>query len=312
MKCFVIMPFSETKHLVEKDTQIIKSNEWTFIFNDWIKKAVENYTKEEIKCERSKTIQGNFVKGIINDIYNSEIAIVDLTGQKPNVYYELGIRHSLRLGTIIITQDFNALPSDLKSYYCFSYKYSNKTHEYDEYYNEFEKNLHIQIDSLLTNRNQSDNPISDFLNLKHYNQVKEKEKEARILLKVINQIQIHLSFVITKFKAELTDKEESIKKIKLFFTFLDFGNMDNTVSQLYNSEFDNFDYENIDKLKSFYLNFRKELYYIHQYWEGTRTNMGSSNIKKLMELLENFLNTSKKKVEGLKKISDDIILESQK
>ncbi|WHF52798.1 hypothetical protein QGN23_05845 [Chryseobacterium gotjawalense] len=310
MKCFVIMPFSETSHSVDGKTQVIKSDEWTYIFTEWIKKAVESYKDEKIVCERSKTIQGNFIKGIINDIYNSEIAIVDLTGQKPNVYYELGIRHSLRLGTIIITQDFNALPSDLRSYYCFSYSYSDKSHDYDKFFAEFEKNLHKQIDSLLANINQSDNPVSDFLNLKHYNQVKEKEKQSKILLKIINQLHFHLVYVIGKFKAELTDKEECIQKPKLFFTFLDFGYMDNTISQIFNLEFDSFDSQDIENLQSYYLNFRKELYHIHQYWEGTRVNMGSSNIEKLMERLENFLKTSQQKLDDLESLKKKIITES--
>ena len=147
MNCFVIMPFSQTEHELNNKSVTITSDEWSHIFEEWIKKAVENYPSRKIKCNRSETVQGNFVKGIIQEINNSEIAIVDLTGQKPNVYYELGVRHSLRLGTIIITQDFATLTSDLKSYYCFSYKYSDKNHLYNKLHKKFEKDLHYQISS---------------------------------------------------------------------------------------------------------------------------------------------------------------------
>jgi hypothetical protein len=303
------MPFSETKHTLDGEQVVISDQEWSHIYSDWIKKAVENYKMKKLNCKRSETIQGNFVKGIIQDIYNSPIAIVDLTGQKPNVYYELGIRHSLRLGTIIITQDFTALPSDLKSYYCFSYRYSDKGHQYEEYYKKFETSLHRQISSLLTDTSRSDNPVSDYLDLKHYYQVQEKEKQLRILFKIINQLQFHLVFVFSKFEAETADKESSIKERKIFFTFLDFHYLDNTVSQLYNLEFDLIDELPVEELRNFYLNFRKELYNIHQYWEGTRVNMSEGNITRLMEMLESF---SKKKNEftlELKNISNRITSE---
>lgn len=312
MNCFVIMPFSETTHSSENNSVTITPDEWSHIFEEWIKKAVESYPKKEIKCKRSETVQGNFVKGIMQEINNSELAIVDLTGQKPNVYYELGIRHSLRLGTIIITQDFSALPSDLKSYYCFSYKYSDKGHLYNEYYKKFEKDLHVQITSILNNINQSDNPVSDFLDLKHYNQVQEKEKQARIIFKIINQLQFHLVYVLGKFQAELVDKNNFINGPKIFFTFLDFYYMDNTVSQLFNLEFESFEQAKIERLKTFYLDFRKELFYIHQYWEGTRANMGANNIRKLMELLEKFLERKNEINENLQKITNEIASELKK
>lgn len=301
------MPFSQTEHKLNNDSVTITSDEWSYIFEEWIKKAVESYPFKKIKCNRSETVQGNFVKGIIQEINNSEIAIVDLTGQKPNVYYELGIRHSLRLGTIIITQDFDALPSDLKSYYCFSYKYSNKNHLYNDFYEKFEKDLHNQISSVIANINKSDNPVSDYLDLKHYNQVQEKEKQLRILLKIVNKLQFHLVYVFGKFQAELVDKEECIKSPKIFFTFLDFYYFDNTVSQLYNLEFEFIEETSVERLRTFYLNFRKDLYHIHQYWEGTRANMGAGNIRKLMELMEKFLARKDKITLNLKDITEEII-----
>jgi len=306
MDSFVIMPFSETNHTINGNSITINSEEWNHIFENWIKKAVESYPDKEIKCKRSETIQGNFVKGIIQDIYNSEIAIADLTGQKANVYYELGIRHSLRLGTIIITQDFNALPSDLKSYYCFSYEYSDKGHLYNDYYTKFEKKLHEQISSVLNHDNKSDNPVADYLDLKHYNQVQEKGKQAQVLLKITSHLQFHVWYVLAKFQAELKDKDICIKGTTIFFSFLDFYYMDNTVSQLFNLEFEYFDQKTIEKLKNFYLNFRRDIFQIHQYWEGTRANMGARNILNLMEMLETFLGRQEEIIQNLKSITEEI------
>jgi len=304
MKCFVIMPFSETSHSLNGKDVSISSSEWNHIFEKWIKKAVESYSDKNIQCKRSETIQGNFVKGIIKDIYNSDITIVDLTGQKPNVYYEMGIRHSLCLGTIIITQDFNAIPSDLKSYYCFSYEYSDKGHLYDEYYKKFEKKLHVQINSVINNAKQSDNPVSDFLDLKHYNQVQIQDKQFRTLSRIILKLQNHLTFIFAKFLTELSQKDEFISKNRLFFTFLDFSDMDMSVSQLYNLEFEYLDQDLIEELRVFYLKVRRELYFIYQYWEGTVANMSAINITKLMEMMETFFNKKDELVLEMNKIAE--------
>ena len=176
IKCFVIMPFSETRIFKSGKEIIVSADEWNYIFENWIKKAVESY-REDFLCFRSPEVPGNFIKGIIDDIYYSEITIADLTGQKPNVYYELGIRHALKNGTIIISQDFNALPTDLKSYYCFEYKYTSNSFEYKDFYKKFENKIHKHIDSIIKSNFDGDNPVSDFLELEKYEKFETEEVE---------------------------------------------------------------------------------------------------------------------------------------
>lgn len=306
------MPFSETSHLVEENSITIKSDEWTHIFTDWIKKAVESYSVEKITCKRSESVQGNFVKGIVRDIYNSELAIVDLTGQKPNVYYELGIRHSLKLGTIIITQDFNALPSDLKSYYCFSYKYTSKSHLYQQYFEKFEKDLHEQLESILKNVNEPDSPVSDFLNLKHYYEIQERDKQGRILLSLVETLDEHKNSIFKDIQKYIDRKPTYIEKNAIFFTFIDFFYIDNSISQLYNLEFEFFPSKLIGKLKQYYLDFRKEIYFVHQYWEGTRTNISENNINSLIDILEHLTSNRNIFDKELNKISKEIKIEIKK
>src|SRR6266446_5368729 len=138
-KCFVIMPFSDTRH---GEGIITSKAQWDHIYEAWIKRAVAAYRRLKFKCERSPAIPGNFVRGIIADLSEAFLVIADLTGSKPNVFYELGIRHALRTGTILITQELRSLPSDLKGYYAFEYAYSDKAHEYEIAYNRFEKEMH--------------------------------------------------------------------------------------------------------------------------------------------------------------------------
>lgn len=183
------MPFSQTKHGSSPHECTIAEDEWTYIFVNWIKQAVESHPAK-FTCKRSAASPGNFVKGIVADLAEDDLVIADLTGQKPNVYYELGIRHALRVGTIIITQDFAAVPSDLKNYYAFEYKYSAHAHEYKKLYGAFRDKLHELLDSICGQADISDNPVSDFLGIK--DQISQKlldqeKREFTFILKALGQ-----------------------------------------------------------------------------------------------------------------------------
>jgi hypothetical protein len=164
--CFVIMPFSEAQHGTPPRDHVISAAQWDHIYERWIKRAVESHksaSSPAVTCKRSPARPGNFIKGIIADLASDDLVIADLTGQRPNVYYELGIRHALRVGTIIITQEFSALPSDLRGYYAFEYSYSEKDYEYESFYDAFEKKLRGLFHSMDGIDDFSDSPVSDFL-----------------------------------------------------------------------------------------------------------------------------------------------------
>lgn len=104
--CFVIMPFSTTgdKHTIEY---------WNDFFSDFIKSSVENlgYT-----CTRCSAQPGNIMKAIVNELVTSDVVLAVLTDYNPNVWYELGARHSLRHGTIMMLESGQDIPFDLKHY----------------------------------------------------------------------------------------------------------------------------------------------------------------------------------------------------
>ncbi len=70
---------------------------------------------DDIKSQRN--IIGDIIEGIIN----SDLIVADLTGANPNVYYELGIAHALNKKVILITQEIDELPFDLRSYRVIGY-----------------------------------------------------------------------------------------------------------------------------------------------------------------------------------------------
>ncbi len=107
-ECFIIMP--------------IKSGEEYEIhlnrFQHIIKPAIEEFQldgKQVYKAIRGDFISetGSITQSVIEKIYKSEIVLADLTTLNPNVFYELGVRHSLRQKTILIALKGTELPFDI-------------------------------------------------------------------------------------------------------------------------------------------------------------------------------------------------------
>lgn len=96
--CFVLMPFNiQFKNVY---TQGIKPS---------IKKAKLN-SKRADEFFTSRAI----IQDIWENINKASLIIADLTGRNPNVFYEVGLSHALPQRLIIITQNKDDVPFDLK------------------------------------------------------------------------------------------------------------------------------------------------------------------------------------------------------
>jgi hypothetical protein len=102
-RCFVIMPFSTTTEQHDK-------RYWTNMFKNYISPSV---TALGYECVRSEAKPQSIVEGIVNDLFNSAVVLAILTDNNPNVWYELGIRHSLSRGTIMAIERPNRVPFDV-------------------------------------------------------------------------------------------------------------------------------------------------------------------------------------------------------
>lgn len=100
--CFVIMPFGN--------------------FNDELYREIIKECLEEnyITAIRADELYGSkpIMEDILKNIESSELIIADLSGRNPNVFYELGIAHTRKNDNtvIIISQDINDVPFDLRPY----------------------------------------------------------------------------------------------------------------------------------------------------------------------------------------------------
>ena len=147
-KCFVIMPFSRTQSCTKQG--------WAGIFKGIIKPAVEE-SGLGYECERSVAERQNIVKGILEALNKANVVIADLTDNNPNVFYELGVRHTLTNRTILIAQGEEHIPFDLRPYPVTFYNKSLTNIE------EFKNDIRKKLEDIETNPERLDNPVADFL-----------------------------------------------------------------------------------------------------------------------------------------------------
>ena len=196
--CFVIMPFG--------NTDSTKKSEWTSIYDNIIKPAVES---SDFVCKRSKPTRGNMIKEIVNDLNDSDLVIADMTDLNPNVCYELGIRHGLKTGTILLAQDREFLKIfDLHNYASHVYDEKTRTKQ-----NKIINKIKELIVNYLDNPKKPDNPVDDFLGNVKQNTKKSKALE-RVLMKNITKIKTqHLVIISLKMRKKQT-KDEIQKTLK--------------------------------------------------------------------------------------------------
>ncbi len=93
--CFVIMPF-RTKTDAARNEEV----DFDKVYEDIIKRGVERLNDQGLLVEviRSDEVEraGLIQERMIEYIADADVAVVDITTQNPNVFYELGVRHALR------------------------------------------------------------------------------------------------------------------------------------------------------------------------------------------------------------------------
>jgi len=149
-KCFVISPIGK------EGTE--NYDRFKEVLDYIIKPAIEN-SDHDLEVIRADEINktGSLIKDILTNIYNSFIVIADLTGQNPNVFYELGVRHCLKPRTILIAQSIEDIPFDLKDYRTIIYESSAKGAIL------FKEELNNYLTEIFETPDNSDNPVLDRL-----------------------------------------------------------------------------------------------------------------------------------------------------
>jgi len=147
------MPLSKTKSTSTKN--------WNYIYDKIIRPAVED-SGLDFECKRSRATRGNVIKQIIKDLNESDLVIADMTDHNANVCYELGIRHGLTVGTILLAQKRKFLQIfDLHDYGSHVYKWKTENNRINMI-----KKIRELLDDFLEDPLRIDNPPQDFLKRK--------------------------------------------------------------------------------------------------------------------------------------------------
>mgnify|MGYP001472196214 CR=1 FL=1 len=152
--CFVIMPFSEQR--------------WE-VFEYGIAPACKSAGFAAVRVDQLKG-HFNINRKIIEQLFSCDVVIAEITDKNPNVFYEMGVAHALDNKTIMIAQNAQELPFDIRNYRCIIYQQSVKGLQ----------QLQAQIvESLETfedwGRNPS-NPVQDFKPFEAFIAKSEREK----------------------------------------------------------------------------------------------------------------------------------------
>ncbi len=91
----------------------------------WIRNITESMN---LKCVRvdEEIFQGGIMDKVEENILKSAIIIADLTNKNPNVFYELGLANAQKKKVIMLTQDTNDIPFDLRHKRCVKYDVTHK------------------------------------------------------------------------------------------------------------------------------------------------------------------------------------------
>jgi hypothetical protein len=104
IRCFVIMPFSETS------TEHTETH-WSTLFSTFLKPLIEENPR--VEAFRSTARREDLLSEILKNLVTNPIVVADLTDHNPNVFWELGVRQSFSHGTITIAEQGTHLPFDL-------------------------------------------------------------------------------------------------------------------------------------------------------------------------------------------------------
>lgn len=151
--CFVLMPFAE---------------EYKEIYDQVYKPVCES---NDLKCWRVDEIArpGSITQDIVEGIIGADIIIADLTTKNANVFYELGIAHTIGAKVIMTCQNGQQIPFDIANYRVIFYEQTiSGSKQLSEKLNKAIKELFVAFD-LVFNPVQA--VLSDFPLVKSKRQV---------------------------------------------------------------------------------------------------------------------------------------------
>lgn len=161
-RAFVVMPFGKKDSIKNNNIKI----NFDSIYEKAIKPACEELSLSAIRADEEKN--GGIIHVLMYErLVCANIAIVDITNENPNVYYELGFRHCARpYHTIIIFDKSFSLPFDIHMERAIGYELDDFGELTDEKAIDLKCKLQSRLKLAMNNNKDIDSPafslIEDF------------------------------------------------------------------------------------------------------------------------------------------------------
>lgn len=179
--CFVITPIGPANSSIRRKVDGL------------IDEVIEPVMKKlGYKVEVSHRISesGTMTAAIIQRVYNSDLVIANLTGNNPNVMYEVALRHASGKAIIHIAEDVNDLPFDVND---------QRTIQYEDDMcgaKDLKQKLKEMVETLDFGASVS-NPITDALT--EHNIVNIPQEQS-----------VELSYALSEIKSEISDLKKNL------------------------------------------------------------------------------------------------------
>lgn len=193
-KCFIVTPIGN------EDSDIFRRAKG--VIDSVIKPVLEEYGFDDIKPAYEINVSGMINTQIINRIVEDDLVIVNLTGNNPNVMYELCLRHVVAKPIIHICENGTMLPFDIKDNRTIFYKNDMLGVE------ELKEKMKKFITEISYKKEYMDNPIYSACN---YGKLLKETKgsETNTILKLLVYIAERVSEIRAETKSELIYLEEN-------------------------------------------------------------------------------------------------------
>jgi hypothetical protein len=131
----------------------------------------------------------NILRQVVSGIYEADLVIANITGANPNVFYELGISHTLPYPnrTIVIAKEGTTIPFDIHSYKVVVYNESSKGLKV------LKEQLKARISRLVSGSGDSSNPVQDYIG--YYDGLVMSQEDATER----HKITLHNAFQVSRY-----------------------------------------------------------------------------------------------------------------
>lgn len=170
------------------------------ILNHIIKPIVSELGYKAIRSDKISK-PGIITSQIVNHIVNDPLVIADLTGQNPNVFYELAIRHAIKKPVIQIIKKGERIPFDVSIT-----RTIHINHQDLDSVDYAKKELRKQVKAVEKDPTLVDSPISVAIDLQFLKRSSDPDRKALAQLRTT----LHdVKFIVADIQSKLTTREHS-------------------------------------------------------------------------------------------------------